>query len=382
MKKNDQNESQSMQSVSYAESQDTDTVIEQPEPMGMPAPGGGGMPGGALPPGVAPAPGGALPPGVAPAPGGAKPGMRDVPMPGGTTNHSYQAPKTIHSSTITEFSTHFFVYDPEDDSLSGNYYFILKKSNDGKLMLKEDYKYGIVEEVTPDVFDKIQKIIERNNLVKLNGTDRITHGLPVEYQPCYLSAVYDSGEKLYFSMNNEPRASWALELESTLREEFAKRGHKKCLARPSASNIENFNIEFLEGDLVYMYDLINSKKYIMRSVYNRAKKERDSEKIIEVPDGFYADLHNYIKSHNFRRFHTGKVSFESQWKQGKPRFFSIYFAYENKKQISTYSADTDKCDDFYREIPGLKAFFDKYIDDPNAIDGSESIEKIDLDALM
>ena len=375
MKKNDQNESQSMQIVSYAESQDPDTVIqEQPESIGMPVPvggmpGGGAMPGGAMPGGAMPGGGGM------PAPGGAMPGgvVPDIPKPGGTTDHSYQAPKNIQSSTITEFSTHFFVYDTEDDSLSGNYYFILK-SNNGKLTLKEDSKYGIEEEITPDVFDKIQRIIERNNLVKLNGTDKITHGLPVEYQPCYLNAVYDSGEKLYFSMNNDPLAPWARELEFTLREELAKRGHKECLAPPSAFQIDNFNIEFLEGELVYMYDMINSKKYIMRSVYNKAKDDMDSEKIIEVPEGFYADLHNYIKSHDFKRFHTGQVSFDSNWKQGKTRYFSFYFSYENKKRVSTYSADTDKCNDFYREIPGLKAFFDKYIDDPNAVDASNSLE--------
>ena len=74
---------------------------------------------------------------------------------GGPIHHSCNDTQNIHSSIITEFSTNFFVYDKEDPSLSGSYYFKLKQEN-GKLVLNEDYKYCIQEEVTPDVFDKIQ----------------------------------------------------------------------------------------------------------------------------------------------------------------------------------------------------------------------------------
>ena len=294
------------------------------------------------------------------------------PMPGQgwQCNNSNNAPKTIHSSVITQFSTNYFVYDKEEQSLSGHYYFTLKPEN-GKLILKEDYKFRVQEEVTPDVFDKIQKIIKDNNLVASNGVHDVKQGLPAEYQPCHLEAVYDSGEVLNFTMNSMPYAPWAQELAYTLRMELAKRGHKECLAPPSATHITNFRIEFLKGDLSYSYGMINDNRHIERCIYNTSKDDVESEKIIEVDERFYADLNEYIISHNLTHLPMPPgvgtpPGMAVGLGGGDFQFYEMYIEYENGKTFSRRSDDATGGAPFYKEIPGLKAFFDHYIDDPNA----------------
>ena len=294
------------------------------------------------------------------------------PMPGqgGQINSPSNAPKTIHSSVITEFSTNFFVYDKEDRSLSGHYYFTLKPEN-GKLILKEDYKFQVQEEVTPDVFDKIQRIIRENNLVASNGIHDVKQGLPAEFQPCHLEAVYDSGEVLNFTMNSIPYAPWAQELEYTLRMELAKRGHKECLAPSSATNITNFRIEFLKGDLSYSYGMINDNRHIERCIYNTSKDDVESEIIIEVDERFYADLNEYIISHNLTPLPMppgvgAPPGMATGLGGGDFQFYEMYIEYENGKTLSRRSDDATGGAQFYKKIPGLKAFFDHYIDNPNA----------------
>lgn len=289
---------------------------------------------------------------------------------GGVIQHSNVAQNIIRSSVITEFSTNFFVYDKEDQSLSGSYYFTLKQDN-GKLILREDYKYCIQEEVTPDVFGKIQKIIIDNNLTRLNGQYDVKQGLPAECQPCHFKAVYDSGEVLNFTMNSIPYIPWAQELAYTLRMELAKRGHKECLAPRSATNITNFIIRFREGDLDYSYNKIvynelDSKRYIERFIFNKSRNNIESDTSIEVGEQFYTELHEYVQSHCLNRLRDVSVS-NDDWKFGKARYYDIYIGYENGNRIIKRSANTADCNQFYQEISELKAFFDRYIDAPNAV---------------
>ncbi|MBR5257944.1 MAG: hypothetical protein IKV51_03245, partial [Clostridia bacterium] len=53
-----------------------------------------------------------------------------------------------------------------------------------------------------------QGIIDRFELAKFNGVDRVTAGLPPQFSPARLSVDYASGERLYFQMNGDPGAEW------------------------------------------------------------------------------------------------------------------------------------------------------------------------------
>ena len=56
--------------------------------------------------------------------------------------------------------------------------------------------------------DAVQEVIDRFELAKLNGIDRVTAGLPPAFSPTRLSVDYASGERLYFQTNGDPDSPW------------------------------------------------------------------------------------------------------------------------------------------------------------------------------
>ena len=56
---------------------------------------------------------------------------------------------------------------------------------------------------------QLQNVIDAYRLVELNGVYRVTAGLAPEYQECCVFVEYESGEKLNFTVNNDPEAEWA-----------------------------------------------------------------------------------------------------------------------------------------------------------------------------
>ena len=118
------------------------------------------------------------------------------------------APKAITSREITAFYTSFFSEDAENTARTGRYWFEIGKNDSGTLILTAScsQKGGIAADEV--LLEKIQRIIEQHELVKLNGLDCVTQALPVQYSPCSLSVSYSSGEQLYFRTDGEPDTKW------------------------------------------------------------------------------------------------------------------------------------------------------------------------------
>ncbi|MBQ2751322.1 MAG: hypothetical protein IJF25_01980 [Oscillospiraceae bacterium] len=128
---------------------------------------------------------------------------------GGTKDSSnLSAPKAITSRDITAFYTSFFCEDDENAARTGRYWFEIGKNDSGTLILTAScsQKGGIAADEV--LLEKIQRIIEQHELVKLNGLDCVTQALPVQYSPCSLSVSYSSGEQLYFRTDGEPDTQW------------------------------------------------------------------------------------------------------------------------------------------------------------------------------
>ena len=137
---------------------------------------------------------------------------------GVTRRHSYDAPKVIHSAEIVALDTNFFLLDWEEGgySLGGRRWtFEVRREGESFLLTarlrgKESRAVAVDEAFLREV----HAVILKHGLVRLNGYDAVTSGLPVQYSSCSLSADYASGERLYFRKDGDPRSAWANDLKA------------------------------------------------------------------------------------------------------------------------------------------------------------------------
>ncbi len=107
---------------------------------------------------------------------------------GGTTDKSDPtAKKTIESKEIIQFATEFYLYDSYYyEERSGKYSFQIEKKENDEFVLNATGPYGIdsaISSVIPkEVLVGIQEIIDRYELVKNNGINKVTAGLAPEYR--------------------------------------------------------------------------------------------------------------------------------------------------------------------------------------------------------
>ncbi len=164
----------------------------------------------------------------------------ELPVCGGVTDYTdVNAPKKIKSKNIVSFSTHFFLYDQyEYEEKSGVYDIEVGKNEKGEIILSVQGVYNHELAVTDQIFADIQDIIDQYGLVENNGAGRVTAGLSPEYQPWSLSAVYNSGENLYFYENGRPDADWTAAFQDYFIHVMADAGYEDVLPPKDAETTE------------------------------------------------------------------------------------------------------------------------------------------------
>jgi hypothetical protein len=130
-----------------------------------------------------------------------------APICGGVTDRTdHSAPKVIESKQISALSASFWVQDEEGRGARWN--LSAKKDSSGGVSVSVEGAVKEEAQAESAFLDAVQEVIERFELAKLNGIDRVTAGLPPAYSPTWLSVDYASGERLYFQMNGRPEAEW------------------------------------------------------------------------------------------------------------------------------------------------------------------------------
>lgn len=135
------------------------------------------------------------------------------------------APKSITSRKITAFDSSFYFDDINNPDNSGRYWFQISKNGSETLVLSVSGARNCRTEVDTSLLDKVQNIIERHELVKLNGISCVTQGLPVQYSPCSMFADYSSGEHLSFTTDSSPEFQWCFELKDLFFKIFSDKGY-------------------------------------------------------------------------------------------------------------------------------------------------------------
>ena len=228
----------------------------------------------------------------------------DAPGTGDVIDHTDpKAPKDIKSGELVSLKMGFFRY--ETDPAEGGFLYTFSLQADGEMAkLSEEERYKISCEVERDVLDQAGSIIEQFELSKWNGQDRCTSGLPEEYSPCYLSAEYASGEKLYFRKDGDPEADWSGAFLKYFREILAEHGYAQALPPEASYVIDRFDFAYNEGEVFYRYgNLLMPGKdtdYITclhKNVWS-LDGSVEEEKIIRIPDGFFAKVKDLAEECN------------------------------------------------------------------------------------
>lgn len=287
-------------------------------------------------------------------------------MKGGKVDNSYEAPTTIESRNIESFETYFYLWDEFDDTNTGGYSFVIKQNETGEYVLSENSHYNISEKVDKSILEKLQVIIEDNNLVRANGIDKYTQGLPEEFAPCMLSVIYDSGEKLYFSEDNNPQAKWARDMIELFKNEFISLGHEELLPPIEDRTLVRFDMSFVDGPRKYMYATIFTEEDIgdysvhyIKNVYNRETKESEFDEIIEVPEDFYEKLSEKLTETGLENYQNGTI--ESAGTSKMDKYASFTMEMQSGLQKNAFY-EGDEAEALLKEMGKLAEYIDVYFE--------------------
>lgn len=144
-----------------------------------------------------------------------------------TDETNLSAPKTIESTELKSFRASFFRLEDDCYEESREYHFKMDVNENGTYVISEesgDDKLACETDI--DFAIKLDEIIREYDLIASNGISKVTAGLPPEYAPWRLNALYASGEKLSIYEDGDPTADWTRAILDLFTNEFYEHGMK------------------------------------------------------------------------------------------------------------------------------------------------------------
>ena len=313
-----------------------------------------------------------------------EPEVIDEPIDGGSTTYiDENAPKEIASKDITYFEALFYSntrWSGEDDY---DFHFIVS-SDSGAMIASEETRHISVP-ASSDLLDSLQKVIDKYNLVKINGIYDVTAGLAPEYFPGGLTVKYASGEELHFTTDNNPYALWSEEMYDIFAAWFSENGDDSLYPAKDDSQIVRFNFLYEENGKAIDYggihvdegSAIGGETYLLRlQDYKLACVGDCKSEDILFPDDYYekvtqiigeTDLdRNYMFSAydheegnygNHEKGFCGLGSLRPDYSEpdSDSKYLDIYIKYESGHIINLESAKES-------EIEGAQDLIDRIIE--------------------
>ncbi len=233
----------------------------------------------------------------------------EEPIDGGRTERrDPNAPKEIRSKEIQSFYVRFYLSNRWNRQEERFFEFTVEEEN-GNLTAQEK-NTGISEVADTELLTGLQEIIDRHELVKNNGVYSVTAGLPPEYQPGSLQVIYASGERLYFTEDNDPYAIWQEEIYDLFARWFSARGKEDLYPEKETSRVESLRLWVGDEGLLRQYetDEEEGKQILTVSVYDMNRQEEVSEESAETDDAFLDKLtdilaaHEVVRKYEFSRY--------------------------------------------------------------------------------
>ncbi len=292
------------------------------------------------------------------------------PIDGGTTDHTDpNAPKVIQSKDIRAFYTNFYLQNRWWGEEERFYEFKIELDSSGVLTASETNS-GVCLPADKALLDALQGVIDEYDLVSMNGLYRVTAGLPPEYQENILQVSYESGERLSFTINNEPEAKWAEAVCDVFTAWFSANGEDGLQPARETSLVTRLNITLREGSIYTQYggihvqaeDAIDGQEYLLeKSVYDDAAQETLFEEDILFPEDYYERVTEILAcydlvlkyeqsyfEHGDGYFGMGGKGPGSGEEDLEDRYLDLYAEFESGKRINI---ETKKAS----EIEGMKA---------------------------
>ncbi len=299
---------------------------------------------------------------------------------GGTVDSSFDAPKTIESKDIVKLSLDCYIYGYYGSDDGGNYDFTLTKNDDGSAHLAVSGVFDAEDDVAPDVPASAQAIIDKYGLVKKNGTDSYTAGLPPEFQPMHMSVEYASGEKLYFCENNDPDSEWTSEYLKLFKDALIAAGHDELLPPPEEREITRCHIEFNYEGLNYEYaelivgtdneveiDESDKSTYevkYFRYVWDLATNEEVSDEIIDLPDGVYEGIQEIVEAQDLQKYDNRRIK-PFDFHSAEDDYFSLYIEYASGRRLEFFERGSGTVEKYAAVREALTEYLDPFFESGN-----------------
>ena len=222
------------------------------------------------------------------------------PTSGGTTiKTDNTAPKEIVSKDIVGMDVEVYVLTRWTNDRDGEegYDFVIDKDENNVLTVYEK-EHGLSHAADDEILKEIQDIIDKNKLVSDNGLYEVTAGLAPEFHPRKFEVNYASGEKLSFTVNNNPEAAWAEEMYDAFAAWFAKNGDDSLYPPKEESKINHFVLWYTEdnvythfnGVLALEEDAIDGERNLLEYRVSNSEGTLLEEKYILYPDDYYEKI--------------------------------------------------------------------------------------------
>ena len=217
-----------------------------------------------------------------------------------------QAPQNITTDSIADFYAEFFLADRWTMEENHNFSFRITPDESGVLMVYEDISH-ISHPADTYIAGKLQEIVTDYKLQQMDGRDKITHGLAPTHQKCSLTVNYASGDKLHFSVNNDPHAQWAQAMYDAFAEWFAENGNETLYPKKEDSLPVSVSIRYMAEGKTYSYTTISDtsadKYQLKKSVYDSNLKKNIREEYVQISDDYFETAGKIISSYNIVRMY-------------------------------------------------------------------------------
>lgn len=219
------------------------------------------------------------------------PGATDEPVEGGTITDKADpnAPKEIKSDSIVSFYTNISLPDrwkgDRDERGAHDFEFEIKQ-DEGNVLTAYEHISGVSLPADDELLKSLQKVIKDHDLVSRNGRYRITAGIDPEYgSPCEFTVIYDTGEKLSFTVDNEPYSEWECDIYDVFAKWFSDNGIDSLYPGKYTATAKRFSITVIEDG----NELCD---------FSTALKNTDGEYVYTLPDDYYANLTTILSKYD------------------------------------------------------------------------------------
>ena len=281
-------------------------------------------------------------------------------------NNDTNVPKEIASKKIVEFDCHFYVHNRlfvmQNEFLS----FSVTKETDGSGLIISRSN-GEAVKTDESFMDRLQEVIEKNDLISLNGRNEYSQGLPPEYQSYELKAVYDSGEKLSFCIMGNPSYPWCQDLRKALCDELVRHGIEDMLPPKADRNVVRFILEIQKWPRLIRYWTIRTDEapgervvHYLRWVWNKSTETTERKETIVVPDGFYERISELIEKTKLRDYSNGLIDFPNGEKPDQVRDPVTKFSAEGEssRQFNCFVTGEEITEGLQKAVDTIREYID------------------------